>query len=96
MTLRFRGFPAGCQFAGNAPISERADHARGRREERTRGGMNVEPAIRDQMLAALPSLRSFALSLCGNVDKADDFVQDIIMRAWAAIDRFERGTNLNA
>jgi RNA polymerase sigma-70 factor (ECF subfamily) len=58
--------------------------------------MSVEPAIRDQMLAALPSLRAFAISLCGNVDKADDLVQDTIMRAWGAIDRFERGTNLNA
>src|SRR4029453_15512331 len=48
------------------------------------------------MLAALPNLRAFALSLCHNTDRADDLVQDTILRAWKNIDRFELGTNLNA
>jgi len=48
------------------------------------------------MLAAIPSLRAFAISLSRNTDYADDLVQDTIVRAWAAIDRFEPGTNLNA
>jgi RNA polymerase sigma factor (sigma-70 family) len=56
----------------------------------------VENSLRDQILAALPSLRAFATSLTGNRDRADDLVQDAILRAWANIDRFERGTNLNA
>ena len=48
------------------------------------------------MLAALPSLRAFALSLTHNVTYADDLVQDTILRAWANLDRFEAGTNLQA
>jgi RNA polymerase sigma-70 factor, ECF subfamily len=56
----------------------------------------VEDCLRDQILAAIPSLRAFATSLTGNRDRADDLVQDAILRAWANIDRFERGTNLNA
>src|SRR3954454_9561701 len=48
------------------------------------------------MLATIPSLRAFALSLCHNTDRADDLVQDTILRAWANLDRFEVGTNLNA
>ena len=48
------------------------------------------------MLAAVPSLRAFAISLSGNVDRADDLVQDTLMRALANIHRFEPGTNLNA
>jgi RNA polymerase sigma-70 factor, ECF subfamily len=56
----------------------------------------VENSLRDQILAAIPSLRAFATSLTGNRDRADDLVQDAILRAWANIDRFERGTNLNA
>jgi RNA polymerase sigma-70 factor (ECF subfamily) len=48
------------------------------------------------MLAALPNLRAFALSLVHDSNRADDLVQDTILRAWAAIDRYERGTNLNA
>ena len=58
--------------------------------------MTASPEVRDAMLAAIPSLRAFAISLTYNVDAADDLVQDTIVRAWAAIDRFEPGTNLNA
>jgi RNA polymerase sigma-70 factor (ECF subfamily) len=56
----------------------------------------VEDSLREQILAAIPSLRAFATSFTGNRDRADDLVQDTILRAWANIDRFERGTNLNA
>ena len=55
-----------------------------------------EPELRDALLAAVPSLRAFAISLSGQVDRADDLVQDTLLRALANIDRFERGTNLNA
>jgi RNA polymerase sigma-70 factor, ECF subfamily len=58
--------------------------------------MAVENTLRDQMLAAVPSLRAFAISLTGNRDRAVDLVQDTLMRAWANIDRFERGSNLQA
>ena len=58
--------------------------------------MTPEPALRDALLAAVPSLRAFAISLCGQVDRADDLVQDTLLRALSHIDRFERGTNLNA
>jgi RNA polymerase sigma-70 factor (ECF subfamily) len=58
--------------------------------------MSVEPSLRNDLLAALPSLRAFALSLVHDRNRADDLVQDTIMRAWKAIDRFEPGTNLNA
>ena len=58
--------------------------------------MLVESTLRDQMLAAVPRLRAFALSFAGNRDRADDLVQDTLMRGWANIDRFERGTNLEA
>jgi RNA polymerase sigma-70 factor (ECF subfamily) len=58
--------------------------------------MPVEDTLRDQMLAAVPSLRAFANFLTGNRDRADDLVQDTLMRAWTNIDRFKRGTNLEA
>src|SRR3954454_17826820 len=48
------------------------------------------------MLAALPNLRAFAVSLTHNLDAADDLVQDTILRAWKNLDRFEAGTNLQA
>jgi RNA polymerase sigma-70 factor (ECF subfamily) len=58
--------------------------------------MAVEPALRDALLAAVPSLRAFAISLTNDFNRADDLVQDTLVRALAHIDRFERGTNLNA
>ena len=58
--------------------------------------MTASPEIREAMLAALPNLRAFAVSLTRNQDAADDLVQDTILRAWKNLDRFEAGTNLNA
>ena len=58
--------------------------------------MPVEDTLRDRMLAAVPSLRAFAISLTNNRDRADDLVQETLLRAWANIDRFERDTNLGA
>jgi RNA polymerase sigma-70 factor (ECF subfamily) len=40
--------------------------------------------------------RSTAQSLCGNVDRADDLVQDALLRAGANLDFFEPGTNMSA
>ena len=50
--------------------------------------MTASPEVQEAMLAALPSLRAFALSLTHNVTYADDLVQDTILRAWANLDRF--------
>src|SRR5688500_13417820 len=58
--------------------------------------VTASPEIREAMLAAIRSLRAFALSLCHNTDYADDLVQDTILRAWKNIERFEPGTNLHA
>jgi RNA polymerase sigma-70 factor (ECF subfamily) len=58
--------------------------------------MALDPSLRDAMLAAVPRLRAFAVSLCGNVDRANDLVQDALVRALANIDSFRPGTNLNA
>ena len=48
------------------------------------------------MLAAIPNLRAFAMSLSGNADRADDLVQETVMRAMANIDSFTPGTNMAA
>src|SRR4030067_174160 len=58
--------------------------------------MALDPSLRDAILAAIPRLRAFAVSLCGNVDRANDLVQDALVRALANIDGFRPGTNLNA
>jgi RNA polymerase sigma-70 factor (ECF subfamily) len=49
-------------------------------------------------LDALPLLRAFAFSLVGSRqhDRADDLVQETILKAWAHRASFQLGTNLNA
>lgn len=43
-----------------------------------------------------PALREAARRLTGNLDEADDLVQDAVMRAWTFWDRFEPGSNARA
>ena len=54
------------------------------------------PDFKRELLSILPSLRAFAVSLSGQHDKADDLVQDTIMKAWAKQNSFEIGTNMKA
>ena len=58
--------------------------------------MAMDESVRKAILAAVPSLRAFAISLCGNVDRADDLVQETLLRALANIDSFQPGTNMSA
>ncbi len=56
----------------------------------------TRPRLKDLLLAEIPSLRAFALSLSGNSDRADDLVQDTLMKAWANAASFMEGTNMRA
>lgn len=58
--------------------------------------MNAPQSVRNALLAEIPSLRAFAVSLCGQVDRADDLVQEALMKAWQNLDRFAEGTNMRA
>ena len=58
--------------------------------------MAMDDSVRKAVLSAVPSLRAFAISLCGNVDRADDLVQETLLRALANIDSFQPGTNMSA
>jgi len=42
------------------------------------------------------SLRAFAVSLCGDRERADDLVQETLYKAWNHLDSFKEGTNLKA
>ena len=58
--------------------------------------MAIDESVRQAILGAVPSLRAFAISLCGSVDRADDLVQETLVRALANIDSFQPGTNMAA
>jgi RNA polymerase sigma-70 factor, ECF subfamily len=56
--------------------------------------MEMDPSTRSNLLKAIPKLRAFALSLCRNTERADDLVQETLMRACASIAQFRPGTSM--
>jgi RNA polymerase sigma-70 factor (ECF subfamily) len=57
---------------------------------------SLTPELRDSMLKAVPNMRAFAISLTGNVDQADDLVQEALARGLGNLHRFEPGTCIQA
>jgi RNA polymerase sigma-70 factor (ECF subfamily) len=53
-------------------------------------------SLRQEILATVPRLRAFAVSLTASSDQADDLVQETMVRALTHIDQFKPGTNLRA
>ncbi|WP_372894000.1 RNA polymerase sigma factor [Rhodosalinus sp.] len=51
---------------------------------------------RDEIAEHLKPMRLFALSLTRDINRADDLVQDTVVKAWTNIDKFEPGTNMRA
>ena len=68
----------------------------GRGDGMKNGNQASALTIQQQMLALEPNLRAFAMSLCGSADRADDLVQETMLRAISKIDTFQPGTNLGA
>jgi RNA polymerase sigma-70 factor (ECF subfamily) len=51
---------------------------------------------RDEIVDHLGARRAFALSLTRHSERADDLVQDTVVKAWTRIDQFQPGTNMRA
>jgi RNA polymerase sigma-70 factor, ECF subfamily len=64
-------------------------------QEKPRKGA-MRDTFNEDLIALLPNLRRFALSLCRRADLADDLVQITAERAFAARDRYDRATRLDA
>jgi RNA polymerase sigma-70 factor (ECF subfamily) len=56
----------------------------------------VDQAFIDGIMGSLSSLRSFAISLTHDVHRAEDLVQETILKAISKQEKFETGTNLQA
>jgi len=55
-----------------------------------------DPEFKTQLAQVIPHLRAFGRSLSGSRDLADDLVQETLLKAWAARQRFQAGTNMRA
>jgi RNA polymerase sigma-70 factor (ECF subfamily) len=73
---------------------------RGKQAEIAQGKDQVthppKESLRDAFVAAIPHLRAFALSLCRDEQRADDLVQEALVKGWQKRESFEQGTNLKA
>lgn len=58
--------------------------------------MAASSGFKADLLAAIPGLRAFAMSLSQNADRADDLVQETLVKAWDKQASFQPGTNLKA
>lgn len=65
-------------------------------KEAPRPGALSDEAFKKQIAAVIPQLRACGRSLSGSSDRADDLVQEAVLRAWAARDRFQEGTSFKA
>jgi len=48
----------------------------------------------DSLLVVVPALRAYAISMVRSMDRADDLVQETLLKAWTNRHRYEEGTNL--
>jgi RNA polymerase sigma-70 factor, ECF subfamily len=58
--------------------------------------MTRSSQFREDLIAAIPGLRAFGISLTSRSDRADDLVQETLMKAWKHHESFEAGTNIKA
>jgi Sigma-70 region 2 len=105
MTLRrfrigfaLRGEPNGLAWSNATPCVSgsspgHVNRAKTMNQDAVTAAVSIED-IRPDLLSALPHLRAFAMSLTGDIDRADDLVQETIVRALGHLHQFEAGTNL--
>jgi len=94
--------PLQCEFmgksTGTAAISSKPHYRLNAPEPdvASERGPTTIPVSTEQLLAAVPTLRLLARSLCGSAPGADDLVQETLIKAWGKIESFEHGANLIA
>jgi RNA polymerase sigma-70 factor (ECF subfamily) len=77
------------QRAGSRPLLPTSSAAEATRR-------SPDDDLQTLLISAVPNLRAFAKSLCANPTRADDLVQDTLVKAWSNLTSFEKGSNLKA
>lgn len=52
--------------------------------------------FKEELLAAMPAVRGFSRTFERNAPRADDLVQETMVKAWANREKFQPGTNMKA
>ena len=56
----------------------------------------MSSGFKESLLAAMPAVRGFARTFERNGPRADDLVQETMVKAWANREKFQPGTNVKA
>jgi RNA polymerase sigma-70 factor (ECF subfamily) len=56
----------------------------------------LDPSVREPLVAAIPKLRAFAISLSRDRERAEDLVQGALVRACDNIGSFDRSSKMDA
>jgi RNA polymerase sigma-70 factor (ECF subfamily) len=64
--------------------------------DRCAGGERVTDEFRSRMVLLIPRLRRFAVALTGDLDQADDLVQETCARALSRVAQWQEGTRLDS
>jgi len=92
-----RGNTARVSERGRMTESEQPDDREEAADEPPREHVALsDPEFKKQLATVIPHLRAFGRSLSGSRDLADDLVQETLLKAWAARQRFQAGTNMRA
>jgi len=62
----------------------------------TRADTEAAFDFHNELMRVVPRLRAFARGLCGRADFADDLVQETLLRAWQAREKFQPGTSMKS
>jgi RNA polymerase sigma factor (sigma-70 family) len=82
---------------GGGPVPDRVRDFLSRLESALAAqGESLGDDMRRGLGDAAPALRAYAISLTRNAARADDLVQETMLKAWTHRDRFEPGSNLGA
>ncbi len=57
---------------------------------------DAQAAHQEEMVSHIPALRAFARSLAKDSSRADDLVQETVLKAWSNLNSFTTGTNMRA
>jgi RNA polymerase sigma-70 factor (ECF subfamily) len=58
--------------------------------------MMLDPSVQEPLVAAIPKLRAFAISLSRDRERAEDLVQGALVRACDNTGSFERSSKMDA
>lgn len=77
-------------------MAEKREQPAGSNEKSEKPQPLSDADFKAELAEVIPHLRAFGRSLSGNRDTADDLVQETLLKAWAARERFQAGTNMRA